>query len=129
MLTLPVKFIVSPQEAGLRLDRFVSAHSTELSRTRVQELIEAGLVVLNGKPAKDSQKVRTNDVVEVTPTPRPAMHAEAEQIPLNILYEDDELLVINKPAGLVCHPTKTDEYSKEIDTVLAHKEKEILGLA
>jgi 23S rRNA pseudouridine1911/1915/1917 synthase len=103
-MTIPtLKFVVSPQEAGLRLDRFVSAHSTELSRTRVQELIEAGLVVLNGKPAKDSQKVRTNDVVEVTPTPRPAMHAEAEQIPLNILYEDDDLIAVNKPAGMTVH--------------------------
>jgi 23S rRNA pseudouridine1911/1915/1917 synthase len=99
----PLKFIVSPEEAGLRLDRFVSAHSTELSRTRVQELIEAGLVVLNGKPAKDAQKVRANDVVEVTPTPRAAMKAEAERIPLDILYEDDDLIAVNKAAGMTVH--------------------------
>jgi 23S rRNA pseudouridine1911/1915/1917 synthase len=94
---------VSPEEAGLRLDRFVSAHSAELSRTRVQELIEAGLVVLNGKQAKDSHKVRAEDVVEVTPTPRPAMKAEAEQIPLDILYEDDDLIAVNKAAGMTVH--------------------------
>jgi 23S rRNA pseudouridine1911/1915/1917 synthase len=98
-----LKFVVSPEEAGLRLDRFVSAHSTELSRTRVQELIESGLVVLNGKPAKDSQKVRADDVVEVTPTPRPAMKAEAEQIPLDILYEDEDLIAVNKAAGMTVH--------------------------
>jgi len=103
MLTPSLKFVVSPEEAGLRLDRFVSAHSVELSRTRVQELIEAGLVVLNGKPAKDSQKVRTDDVVVVTPTPRPAMKAEAEQIPLDILYEDDDLIAVNKAAGMTVH--------------------------
>ena len=91
MTILPLKFVVSPEEAGLRLDRFVSAHSTEMSRTRVQELIQAGLVTLNGKPAKDSQKVRSADVVEMTPAPRPAMKAEPEQIPLDILYEDDEI--------------------------------------
>jgi 23S rRNA pseudouridine1911/1915/1917 synthase len=103
MPTSALKFIVLPEEAGVRLDRFVSAHSAELSRTRVQELIEAGLVVLNGKPAKDSHKVRADDVVEVTPTPRPAMKAEAEQIPLDILYEDDDLIAVNKAAGMTVH--------------------------
>ena len=103
MPTSPLKFIVSPEEAGLRLDRFVSAHCPEMSRTRVQELIEAGLVILNGKPAKDSQKVRAADVVEVTPTPRPAMKTEAEQIPLDILYEDDDLIAVNKAAGMTVH--------------------------
>jgi 23S rRNA pseudouridine1911/1915/1917 synthase len=103
MPTSTLKFIVSPEEAGLRLDRFVSAHSAELSRTRVQELIEAGLVVLNGKAAKDSHKVRADDVVEVTPTPRPAMKAEAEQIPLDTLYEDDDLIAVNKAAGMTVH--------------------------
>ena len=98
-----LKFIVAPAEAGLRLDRFVSVHSAEMSRTRVQELIEAGLVVLNGKAAKDSQKVRADDIVEVTPTPRPAMKAEAEQIPLDILYEDDDLIAVNKAAGMTVH--------------------------
>jgi 23S rRNA pseudouridine1911/1915/1917 synthase len=103
MPTSPLKFIVSPEEAGIRLDRFVSAHSAELSRTRVQELIEAGLVLLNGKVAKDSHKVRAADVVEVTPTPRPAMKAEAEQILLDILYEDDDLIAVNKAAGMTVH--------------------------
>ena len=98
-----LKFVVSPEEAGLRLDRFVSAHSAEMSRTRVQELIEAGLVILNGKAAKGSQKVRAEDVVEVTPAPRPAMKAEAEQIPLDILYEDDDLIAVNKAAGMTVH--------------------------
>ncbi|HXH66034.1 MAG TPA: RluA family pseudouridine synthase [Candidatus Limnocylindrales bacterium] len=103
-MTIPtLNFVVSPEEAGLRLDRFVSTHSTELSRTRVQELIQAGLVVLNGKPGKDSQKVRANDVVEVTPTPRPAMKAEPERIPLEILYEDDDLIAVNKAAGMTVH--------------------------
>ncbi|HET6930131.1 MAG TPA: RluA family pseudouridine synthase [Candidatus Acidoferrum sp.] len=103
-MTIPtLKLVVSPEEAGLRLDRFVSAHSAEISRTRVQELIEAGLVILNGKAAKGSHNVRTSDVVEVTPTPRPAMKAEAEQIPLDILYEDDDLIAVNKAAGMTVH--------------------------
>ncbi|HXJ11558.1 MAG TPA: RluA family pseudouridine synthase [Candidatus Limnocylindrales bacterium] len=103
MTISPLIFVVPPEEAGLRLDRFVSSHSAELSRTRVQELIAAGLVLLNGKLAKDSHKVRAADVVEVTPTPRPAMKAEAEQIPLDILYEDEDLIAVNKAAGMTVH--------------------------
>ncbi|HET7105516.1 MAG TPA: RluA family pseudouridine synthase [Candidatus Acidoferrum sp.] len=103
MTIAPLKFVVPPEEAGLRLDRFVSAHSVELSRTRVQELIVAGLVLLNRKPAKGSQKVRAADVVELTPTPRPAMKAEPEQLPLDILYEDDDLIAVNKAAGMTVH--------------------------
>jgi len=103
MTISPLKFVVQPEEAGLRLDRFISSHSPALSRTRVQELTEAGLVLLNGKLAKDSHKVRAADVVEVTPTPRPAMKAEAEQIPLDILYEDEDLIAVNKVAGMTVH--------------------------
>jgi 23S rRNA pseudouridine1911/1915/1917 synthase len=99
----PLKFVVSQEEAGLRLDRFVAAHNPEMSRTRAQELIEAGLVLLNGKRAKDSQKVHAGDLVEVIPTPRPAMKAEAEQIPLEIIYEDGDLIVVNKAAGMTVH--------------------------
>jgi len=98
-----LKFTVLPEEAGARLDRFVAAHSLELSRTRIQELIEAGLILLNGKPAKDSHKVHPNDVVDVIPTPRPALKAEAEKIPLEVLYEDQDVIAINKPAGMMVH--------------------------
>ena len=103
MSEAPQKLDVSPDQAGLRLDRFVSTHNSELSRTRIQELIQAGLIVLNGKSAKDSQKVRAGDVVEFIPQPRPALQAEPEDIPLDILYEDDDLIAVNKSAGMTVH--------------------------
>ena len=98
-----LKFSVPPEEAGIRLDRFVAAHSPGLSRTRIQELIEAGLVLLNGKPAKDSHKVHVHDMVDLIPVARPALKAEAEQIPIEILYEDQDVIAINKPAGMMVH--------------------------
>src|SRR3984957_7108935 len=113
-----LNYIVSPEESGLRLDRFVASHSAELSRMRVQELIEAGLVVLNGKPAKDSHKVRAEDVVEVTPTPRPAMKAEAEQIPLDILYEDDDVVAVNKAAGMTVHAGAGNTHGTLVNALL-----------
>ena len=101
--SLARQIIVSSEEAGLRLDRVVAAHFPELSRTRVQELIEEGKILLNSKAAKGSHKVRAGDVIEVVPQQRPPLKAEAETIPLDILYEDDDVVAINKPAGMAVH--------------------------
>jgi 23S rRNA pseudouridine1911/1915/1917 synthase len=97
------KFLVASEDAGLRLDRYLAVRVPELSRTRIQELIEAGLVRVNGAPAKGSLRLRGAERVEIEPQPRPAPHAAPESIPLEILYEDDDLLVVNKPAGMTVH--------------------------
>lgn len=76
---------------------------TELSRTRIQELIEAGLVLVEGKPSKGARKLRVGEQIAVQVQARPAMHAEAESIPLEILHEDADLIVVNKPAGMTVH--------------------------
>jgi 23S rRNA pseudouridine1911/1915/1917 synthase len=98
-----LQIAVEAGDAGMRLDRIVVKECPELSRTRVQELIEEGLVRLNGKSAKDSQKVRAGDVIEVVARPRAPLQAEAESIPLEVLYEDDDVMAINKPAGMMVH--------------------------
>jgi 23S rRNA pseudouridine1911/1915/1917 synthase len=90
-------------DAGTRLDRFVAAHCAELSRSRVQELIDGGLVLVNGKTAKSSQKLRGGELIIVQAQPRPAPRAEAEAIPLDVLYEDDDVIAINKAAGMTVH--------------------------
>jgi 23S rRNA pseudouridine1911/1915/1917 synthase len=90
-------------DAGTRLDRFVAAHCPELSRSRVQELIDAGLLLVNGKSAKSSQKLRGGELITVQAQPRPAPHAAAEEIPLDVLYEDDDVIAINKAAGMTVH--------------------------
>jgi 23S rRNA pseudouridine1911/1915/1917 synthase len=97
------EFAATEEEAGARLDRVVAAHFPELSRTRVQELIEEGLVLLNGKAVKDSHRVRANDTIHVVPQERPALRAEPEAIPLDVLYEDEDVIAINKPAGMSVH--------------------------
>ena len=94
---------MSEEESGQRLDRVVAAQCPELSRTRVQELVDEGLARLNGKTAKGSHKVRKGDVIEVMAQERPALHAEAENIPLEVLYEDADVLAVNKPAGMSVH--------------------------
>jgi 23S rRNA pseudouridine1911/1915/1917 synthase len=97
------EFAATTEDAGVRLDRFVANHCPDLSRTRVQQLIEEGLVLLNGKPAKDSHKVHAGDLIGVVPQQRPPLRAEAESIPLDVLYEDEDVIAINKPAGMTVH--------------------------
>lgn len=118
MESLQQEFAVAMEEAGLRLDRVVVQHFPELSRTRVQELIQEGLVLLNGKPAKHSQKVRANDVVRVAPRQRPPLHAEPEAIPLDILYEDDDVIAINKPAGMSVHAGAGNSHGTLVNALL-----------
>jgi 23S rRNA pseudouridine1911/1915/1917 synthase len=97
------EFVVLPEEAGTRLDRVVTAHCPDLSRTRVQELIDAGLVAANGRAAKGSQRLRGGERITVEVQPRPPLRAEPESIPLDILYEDGDVVVVNKPAGMTVH--------------------------
>jgi 23S rRNA pseudouridine1911/1915/1917 synthase len=96
-------FVVLPEEAGERLDRVVTSHCPDLSRTRVQELIETSLILLDGRAAKGSHRLHGGERITVEAQPRPPMRAEAESIPLNILYEDDDVVAVNKPAGMVVH--------------------------
>jgi 23S rRNA pseudouridine1911/1915/1917 synthase len=96
-------FLVAETEAGQRLDRVVAARCNELSRTRVQELIAEGLVLVDGKPAKGAQKLRSGQRLKVDALERPPLRAEAESIPLDVLYEDDDVVVINKSAGMTVH--------------------------
>ena len=109
---------IDESKAGLRLDRVVASHCVDLSRTRVQELIEQSLVLLNGKPAKDSQKVRAGDVIQVDAQPRPPLQAEPESIPLNILYQDDDVIGINKPAGMTVHAGAGNSHGTLVNALL-----------
>jgi 23S rRNA pseudouridine1911/1915/1917 synthase len=110
--------MAADEDAGLRLDRVVANRCPELSRTRVQELIAGGLVRLNGKTAKDSHKVRAGDTIEVVPQPRPALRAEAESIPLDVLYEDEEVIAINKPAGMTVHAGAGNSHGTLVNALL-----------
>jgi 23S rRNA pseudouridine1911/1915/1917 synthase len=96
-------FVVLSEEGGERLDRVVTTHCPDLSRTRVQELIEAGLVLLEGHAVKGAHRVHGGERITVEAPPRPPMRAEAEAIPLDVVYEDDDVVAVNKAAGMIVH--------------------------
>jgi 23S rRNA pseudouridine1911/1915/1917 synthase len=94
---------VEDREGGERLDRYLAARLPELSRTRIQELIEAELVLVDGRPSKGAHRLHAGEKIAVDAQNRPPMRAEAESIPLDILYEDDDVIVVNKAAGMTVH--------------------------
>jgi 23S rRNA pseudouridine1911/1915/1917 synthase len=95
---------VSADNEGERLDAFLASHIEGWSRARLQRLIEEADVLVNGHAVKSSYKLHPNDEIEVELTPPPSTSFAPENIPLDVVYEDDELIVVNKPAGIVVHP-------------------------
>jgi len=89
---------------GARLDKFLGERCPELSRTHAQKLIAEGLVTVNGRVARASLKLNTGDKIDVTIPPEAPSHLTPEEIPLKIVYEDSDLMVIDKPPGLAVHP-------------------------
>ena len=95
---------IGPDHAGLRLDAFLASQIDGWSRARLQKLIENEDVLVNGKPSKASYKLREGDDLEIELTATSTVEFAPENIPIDVVYEDDTLVVVNKPAGLVVHP-------------------------
>ena len=92
-------------QTPLRLDKFLTVRMEKCSRNRIQAAADCGNILVNGKPAKSSYKVKPLDRIQIVmPYPRREVEIIPEDIPLEIPYEDDDLLIVNKPAGLVVHP-------------------------
>lgn len=97
------KLTAASADSGRRLDLFVAQHVTELSRTRIQELVRDGHVRVDGNIAKVSHRVAAGETIEIEVLPRPAPEALPEDLPLDLLYVDDDFVIVNKPAGMVVH--------------------------
>ncbi len=113
-------FIVPETGSGSRVDRFLSDCLPDRSRAYVQKLIGRGLVTLNGQAVKAHHPVKCGDVVEAVLAPLEEPTLEPCDIPLEILYEDDYLIVVNKPAGLVVHPGAGNPSLTLVNALLAH---------
>lgn len=94
---------MTPADAGKRLDRYLAEAVPDTSRARLQEWIEAGRVLVDSSAARASRKLRGGESIDVDPAPPPPLNARAEDLPLEILYEDGDLAVLNKHAGMTVH--------------------------
>ena len=111
---------LTANDSSARLDRFVVEALPELTRGAAQRLIDDSAVTVNSRPSKASYKIRPGDVIVVRIPPPPPAEAQAESIPLDIIYEDADLIVINKPAGMVVHPAAGHGSGTLVNAVLAY---------
>ena len=116
----PIEFIVSENDAKLRLDHFLAKRLPQYSRTRLQQLIRSGFVRLNGASTRPRQIVRAGDKIDVRESPVEQIETRPQRIPLDILFEDDDLIVINKPAGLTVHPGAGQREHTLVNALLSH---------
>ncbi len=122
-------FVVAEPEAGERLDRVLARHVAELSRSRLKALIEAGAVTVDGHTIRDpNHRVNSGAAIAVdVPPPEPAKPA-AEAIPLRVIYEDDDIIVIDKPRNLVVHPATGNWTGTLVNALIAHCGDSLSGI-
>lgn len=116
----PIKLQVPNSGRGLRLDQFLAQELPQFSRARLQALIRAGDVTLNGKATRPREILRTGDLIQLIEPPPEKITAEPENIALDILFEDEDLLVIDKAAGMVVHPGAGNARHTLVNALLAH---------
>ena len=108
-------------QVPLRIDKYLTEHTQHSSRNRIQQAADAGFIHVNGKPVKSNYKVRPNDVITLMlDRPKHDTSIVAEDIPLNVVYEDDDLMVVNKEAGMVVHPGAGNFTGTLINAVAYH---------
>jgi len=116
----PIEFIVSTNDARLRLDQFLAKELPEYSRSRLQQLIRSGFVRLNKQTTRPRQIVRGGDKIHLIEPPLEKIEMRPEPIPLDVLFEDDDLIVINKPADLTVHPGAGQREHTLVNALLSH---------
>ena len=114
------ELIVAKEHSRTRLDQFLAAQIPTLTRSRIQTLIRDGHILRNALTAKASDKIRTGDKIAVSEPPPAPLTAEAEDIPLDILFEDDDLIVLDKPVGMVVHPAAGNLEHTLVNALLHH---------
>lgn len=118
---------VAPEQQGTRLDKFLNARRPDLSRSFLQTLIADGNICVNDAPRKANYAVKPGDTITLEIPPATPTQAQPENIPLDILYEDDDLIVINKAAGMVVHPAAGHATGTLVNAVLGHDPEIVTG--
>ena len=113
-------FLIPKGQGAERIDLFLSRNIENATRTKIHKSIEAGRVLVNGKVAKSSKRIQPNDLIKCTIMKAPPLELLPENIPLEIAFEDSEMIVVNKPAGMVTHPGVGNRYGTLVNAILYH---------
>ena len=122
------EFIANEQEQGLRLDKFLAQRMEEMSRSFLQKKLKDGKVFVNGRSQKASYKINADDCIRICIDPPEELSIEPENIPLDILYEDDDIIVINKPKQMVVHPAPGHYTGTVVNALLYHCKDSLSGI-
>ena len=116
-----LRLVVDNGQEPVRIDKFMAEHVQHSSRNRIQKAADAGFIQVNDTPVKSNYKVRPGDIVTLMlDRPHYDTSIEPEDIPLDVVYEDDQLMVVNKPAGLVVHPGVGNFHGTLVNAIAWH---------
>lgn len=121
-------FIVSENDAGVRLDKYLSCQMPDITRSFLQKLIKEEQVLVNGQMQKANYKLKSAQEVFISIPPAENISVVPENLPLDILYEDDDILIVNKPKGMVVHPSAGHESGTLVNAVLYHCKDSLSGI-
>lgn len=121
-------FVVDVDDNNIRIDKYLSDEMQDVSRSRIQKLIESGLVTVNGRSIKANYKVAAEDTINVTLPELEVPQIEPEDIPLDIVYEDSDIIVVNKPKGMVVHPAAGHYSGTLVNALMYHCRDNLSGI-
>ena len=114
------EYNLSVSKSNVRLDKYIAEQIPDLSRTRIKELIKSKNILVNNHLEKVSYKVNLEDQIKVTVPPKEPLNVKSENIPLDIIYEDNDVIVVNKPQGMVVHPAAGHPDHTLVNALLYH---------
>ena len=123
-----MKIIINEEQQGKRIDGVISAYTTELSRNTVQRLIEEEQIKVNGNKIKPSYKTNLNDEIDINIPKAKEIDLKPQNIPLEVLYEDSDIIVINKPKGMVVHPANGNPDGTLVNAIMAKCKDSLSGI-
>lgn len=121
-----MKYIV--EESGKRLDAYITSIDSEITRTAAQRLIEQGNILVNGEKKKTAYKVSNGDIITIEKEEPKEIELKAQNIPIDIIYEDDDIIVVNKPKGMVVHPANGNPDGTLVNAIMAICKASLSGI-
>lgn len=122
------KFLIGDDDAGVRIDKYLASQNDEMSRTRIKKLLDDGHVTVNGKLVKANYKVNVDDYIKLDIPDPVSVDILPQNIPLDIVFEDDDIIIVNKPKGMVVHPAPGHYNDTMVNALMYHCKDNLSGI-